>query len=254
MIPSLLRRALRIFPHTVVRRDGYQCMHRRCHRQGTRGALDYAISRGLHAASIIDVGTELGTAALWSRFPKAAQLLVEPRKECLPTLERHAREAKACGVEVRIACVAAGDVEGTAEFQVAAKGESSSLLGPADSTPPTEKVRVPIRTIDNLLSEQPLPTPIFLKIDAEGYDLKVLQGAVETLPKCCMVMIEGTPKARQEGACRMSELVHFMETRNWALSDIISLHYDEGNMLDHFDMLFLPNDKLLNTSNSPTTH
>ncbi len=240
MLTSLLRRALRIISHTIVRRDVHQRMHRRCHRQGTRGALDFAISRGLQAASIIDVGTEMGTPAIWSRFPKAAQLLIEPRKECLPTLEKHARESKARGIDVRIACAAAGDVEGTAEFHVAAKGESSSLLGPADQTTPTETFQVPIRTIDNLLKEHPLPTPIFFKVDAEGYDLKVLQGAVETLPKCSLVMIEGTPRERQEGACRMSDLVNFMESRGWVLFDIIAPHHDDADMLDHFDLLFVP--------------
>lgn len=240
MLKALLSPLIRLIPHTIVRRDVHQRMHRRCHRQGTRGALDFAISRGLKAASIIDVGTELGTPAIWSRFPRAAQLLIEPRKECLPTLEQHARDAKARGVDVRIACVAAGDVEGTAEFQVAAKGESSSLLGPADQTTPTEKVQVPIRTIDNLLNEQSLPSPIFFKIDAEGYDLKVLQGAVETLPKCSLVMIEGTPRERQQGACRMSDLLNFMESRGWVVFDIIAPHHDDENMLDHFDLLFVP--------------
>lgn len=249
MLKSLLRPLTRLIPHTIVRRDVHQRMHRRCHRQGTRGALDFAISRGLQAASIIDVGTELGTPAIWSRFPKAAQLLIEPRKECLPTLEKHARDSKARGIDVRIACVAAGDVEGTAEFQVAAKGESSSLLGPADQTTATERVQVPIRTIDNLLREHPLPAPIFFKIDAEGYDLKVLQGAVETLPKCSLVMIEGTPRERQAGACRMSELLNFMESRGWVLFDLIAPHHDDANMLDHFDLLFVPQDSpVLNAS------
>ena len=155
-------------------------------------------------------------------------------------LEKHARECRARGVEVEIACVAAGEAEGTAEFQVAAKGESSSLLGPADHTKPTQTLRVPIKTIDGLLLEHPLPYPIFLKIDAEGYDLQVLRGAVETLPKCSIVMIEGTPKQRQAGACKMSELLNFMESRDWALFDIISLHYDDDNNLDHFDLLFVP--------------
>ena len=202
--------------------------------------MDHAIACGLRVSSIVDVGADLGTWSVWSRFPQADQLLIEPRQECLPVLEKHARDCQARGVEVQIACVAAGEVEGCAEFQVAAKGESSSLLGPADHTKPTQTVQVPVKTIDGLIREHPLPHPIFLKIDAEGYDLQVLRGAVETLPKCSIVMIEGTPKQRQAGACKMSELLNFMESRDWVLFDIISLHYDEDNMLDHFDLLFVP--------------
>jgi len=240
MIKSILRRILHVIPFAIVERDYLQRMYRRCQRQGIRGAIDSAISRGLKAASIIDVGAELGTPAIWSRFPQAAQLLIEPRQECLPVLEEHARECRARGVDVHIASVAVGDAEGEAEFQIAAKGESSSLLGPADLTHPTQTIRVQVKTIDSLLSEHSLPAPIFLKIDAEGYDLKVLQGAIDTLKKCSVVMIEGTPKERQAGACRMSELVNFMEARDWVLFDIFSPHYTEDNALDHFDLLFVP--------------
>ena len=244
-ISSLLRRIRRAIPFAIVERDYYQRMHRRCQRQGTRGAIDFAIVRGLTAASIIDVGAELGTPAIWSRFPHAAQLLIEPRQECLPTLEEHARNSRALGVEVQIACVAVGEAEGEAEFQIAAKGESSSLLSPADRTSPTQTVRVSVRTIDALLRENSLPTPFFLKIDAEGYDLKVLHGAVETLKKCSAVMVEGTPKERQVGACKMSELVNFMEARDWVLFDIFSPHYADDNVLDHFDLLFVPAGSML---------
>jgi FkbM family methyltransferase len=240
MLRSLLRPIVRRTPFSLVDRQEFQRMQRRGHRQGTRGALDFAKSRGLTARSLIDVGAELGTPAIWSRFPDATQLLIEPRKECLPALEKHAASCREHGIEVRIENVAVGDVEGVAEFQVAEKGESSSLLTPADKTRAAAVVQVPVKTIDGLLRERPLPEPIFLKVDAEGYDLKVLQGAVETLPQCSMVMVEGTPRERQASACRMSDLLNFLEGRGFILFDLISLHYDEEQALDHFDLLFVP--------------
>jgi FkbM family methyltransferase len=240
MLRSLLRPIVRRTPFSLVNRHEFQRMQRRCHRQGTRGALDFAKSRGLKASSLIDVGAELGTPAIWSRFPDAAQLLIEPRKECLPALEKHAAACRERGLEVRIENVAVGDVEGVAEFQVAEKGESSSLLTPADKTQAAAVVQVPVKTIDGLLQERPLPGPIFLKVDAEGYDLKVLQGAVNTLPLCSMVMVEGTPRERQAGACRMSELLNFLEGHGFILFDMISLHYDDEQSLDHFDLMFVP--------------
>lgn len=40
-----------------------------------------------------------------------------------------------------------------------------------------------------------------------------------------------------------------MESRGWVLFDLIAPHHDDANMLDHFDLLFVPQDSpVLNAS------
>jgi FkbM family methyltransferase len=41
------------------------------------------------------------------------------------------------------------------------------------------KIEVPVRTLDEIRSSLVLPVPEMLKVDAEGFDLKVLQGAAD---------------------------------------------------------------------------
>jgi len=123
---------------------------------------------------------------------------------------------------------------------VAEQGGASSILGPADHTAPKSFTRVKLTTLDTLLRGRSLKGPWFLKIDVEGYDLKVLQGATETLSQCSMIMIEGTLTERQAGACKLSDILNFLEPRGWVLFDFVSLSYAEDRMLDHFDLLFVP--------------
>jgi hypothetical protein len=53
-----------------------------------------------------------------------------------------------------------------------------------------QQVLVPVATLDSLFEHSNLPAPDMIKIDAEGFDLPVLQGAAEVLQRCEVVLIE----------------------------------------------------------------
>lgn len=66
-------------------------------------------------------------------------------------------------------------------FEEADAGETSSLIGAVSSAANCRQV--PITTIDREVSKRDWPRVDYLKIDAEGYDFLVLQGARELLSK-----------------------------------------------------------------------
>lgn len=78
-----------------------------------------------------------------------------------------------------------GDVEGTAQMTRIRKGSrasyGSSAMGVIDND--EEPITVPVHTLDSFNLN-----PGFMKIDVEGYEEKVLRGAVETILKWKPIM------------------------------------------------------------------
>jgi hypothetical protein len=59
-------------------------------------------------------------------------------------------------------------------------GETSSLV-PGFSRPTATAIKVPVTTIDHEIGKRGLGLVDFIKVDAEGFDLKVLKGAARML-------------------------------------------------------------------------
>jgi FkbM family methyltransferase len=78
-----------------------------------------------------------------------------------------------------------GDVEGTFGYnfgrQAFVNGEEPDL--PTDTT-------FQIKTLDSYVAERNVTEIDFLKIDTEGFDLKVLQGGLNTIDKCRFIQYE----------------------------------------------------------------
>jgi FkbM family methyltransferase len=103
---------------------------------------------------------------------------------------------------------ALGDFEGTATINIAANSESSSMLemlpAHADAAPESTFVGVEdveVRTLDAIFQDVCRPGEgVFLKIDTQGFEGRVLRGADRSLPKIETVQVEMslTPLYRDE--------------------------------------------------------
>jgi FkbM family methyltransferase len=132
------------------------------------------------ATSFVDVGANVGswTAAIRRiAAPGAHGLLLEPSSIAARCL----RERFAGDDQIEILEVAGSNEDGsTTFFEEPHAGTTSSLHGEFSSKT-ARAVTVPTRRLDTLLRKRRIDTVDVLKIDAEGHDFRVLQGATDAL-------------------------------------------------------------------------
>jgi FkbM family methyltransferase len=134
---------------------------------------------GFSPATVIDVGAYDAT---WSRdvariWPAASFILFEPS----PAMAARCRAF--CGSRHAFFDCAVSDYSGASEFTV--DGTNSRL------TPARGGLRVRVVTLDGALGDHRLAPPALLKIDVQGEDLRVVNGAADhVLPRVSVIVIE----------------------------------------------------------------
>jgi FkbM family methyltransferase len=135
----------------------------------------------------VDIGANLGEWTVpFARAVGAAGrvLAIEPAPRSAAALEATLSANALRQAEV-IRC-AAGERDGMAEFAVpivtsARSDTGTARIGPADSG--HEGLRVPLRTLDSLVAEQGIGRLDLIKIDVEGSERQVLDGASAILDR-----------------------------------------------------------------------
>jgi FkbM family methyltransferase len=193
---------------------------------------------GFKPRTVIDVGAGFGTPEIYKAFPEAHQVLVEPLHEYDEPLELWLNQYRG----ERIAA-AVGDQEGAATMRVdpEAPWTSSFLRYTRRMQEPAraEEREVPMTTLDRLLADRGWESPFFLKIDAEGYELRVLRGAERVLEQSGYVLVEATVARRLEGGYSFAELVAFMDAHGFGLCDVIDgMKAAPGAGASYIDALF----------------
>jgi FkbM family methyltransferase len=165
-------------------------------------------------AVLIDVGANYGlfTSAVLRSRPNARAFLFEP----VPEVFERCRERFKDNPNVTVENFGLGDVEERVtiwKYQQNPGGNSMvrKLVDVVDAYTDFETEEVDVRVFSNYASEVGLEQVHFVKIDAEGYDYKVLWGMLPFLASCDPlpgVLAELLEKGlhhdweRQEGACR----------------------------------------------------
>jgi FkbM family methyltransferase len=189
--------------------------------------------------TVIDVGVGYGTFPLYLAFPEARFVLVEPLRDFEAAIEGIGRKYN-CDVFYK----AVSDRSGVQEINVDALDPQKSSL--ADRTALTrtgnklEKRRIETTTLDRIYEETlPLEEPILLKIDAEGHELKALQGATSLLGVTETVIAEVSISRRFEGSYTFEDLVLFMRESGFFLSAFLSISHRAGEPRPrHADVVF----------------
>ena len=124
---------------------------------------------------IIDVGANIGefSMALSRKFPGHRFLLIEPGEG-----EIYAARKNLQNIPAHLVCSALWSENKELLFYHANETGDSSLL-PADITRPSEYIRV--RTLDSLISEYQIKEIHLLKLEGEGAEPEILQGAAHAL-------------------------------------------------------------------------
>jgi FkbM family methyltransferase len=150
------------------------------------GALKNLDFRPKH---IVDVGANKGS---WTRkallyFPDAQYTVVEPQDHLKVHMQDlFDRDCKITWINAGVA-----DKSGVLPFTVSYRDDSSTFAPTqADAGAPT--ISVPVKTLNEIVSASNAALPEVVKIDAEGFDLKVLAGASDLLGKTDIFFVEVT--------------------------------------------------------------
>jgi len=218
---QLIKKNIKRILHPLIIRLGY--------KENTReaGLLENFFSLlaeiGFVPNHIIDVGANHGS---WTRtalnyFPDAHYSLLEPQK----WLEAYVKDLMDSNSKIRFFPCGAGSTSGTFKFTVTSRDDSSNfLISTVDAkNAGYEQIDTEVVTLNELVSKNNLPPPDIIKIDAEGFDLEVLEGADNFFGKTEIFMVEAAVVAKVIENSFL-KVIEFLDQRGYRLFDITDLN------------------------------
>ncbi len=200
------------------------------------GVLQQAQRMGVNPATAIDAGAANGTGELYSTFPHARHLLIEPLIEFEPALAALKRQIPQ--IEYRI--TAAGPQPGEIVLHVHPDlyGSSTRLEDEASDVNGTPRT-VPVACLDDLCED--FPPPYLIKVDVQGGELDVLAGAGRVLSQTDFAVLETSLFQTYRGAPQLRDVIEFMNQKGFVVYDIAGLlHRPLDNALLQVDVAFVP--------------
>jgi FkbM family methyltransferase len=183
----------------------------------------------------------------WTRFacrcwPDARFLMIEPLIEFADALNVLARQCP----NTRWINAAAGAEAGVQEIGIGRNLLTSSLAYPGQ----TQRA-VPVVTIDNLMSDGSLQQPGLMKLDVQGYEIKVLEGAHTATAGCTAVMRELPFYRFAPGMSLVHESIAWMAARGFRPYEIVdTMRRPLDGAMGQCDILFVREAHALLSSNS----
>ena len=147
--------------------------------------LQTYLSSNVSAGKVFyDVGANVGFFSLLAARltgPEGKVISFEPLPDNLLSLRENV--ARNHFVNVRILPCALGAANEERAFQVSERPTWGKLKGVGQEAPDRylSDIKVTVRRLDDLVSEGAIPPPDFVKIDVEGAEVEVVEGAIETL-------------------------------------------------------------------------
>jgi FkbM family methyltransferase len=183
-------------------------------------------------ATVIDVGAGAGTPALYEAFPDAHHVLIEPLVEFETALQALVAEGRAEYIPTAV-----GTENGETTLNVTSDLYSTSALR-RTAAQAAEGIprQVPITTLDALLRERQWTPPFCLKIDVEGYEHAVIEGAREVLDRTELIVAEVSVSRRFDGALNSAELIGLMSSHGFEVADVVDAGVSSTGV--HADLVF----------------
>jgi FkbM family methyltransferase len=165
--------------------------------------------------TVIDVGANAGQFAI-----AAAKLLAPARLyafEPIPEVWEVLKRNTASIDQIETAALAIGEAVGRREFHLNSHSHSSSLLplghGHRDAFPHAREIgtiQISMSTLDTFFAGRDLVPPVLLKLDVQGYEVKVIEGGPSTLCRVKWVVAETSLRPLYEGEPLLLDLVAIM--------------------------------------------
>lgn len=203
---------------------------------------------------LIDVGGNEGQFARFVRRKvgyRGPMITFEPIPELAKRLTLLARSDP----QWTVVNAALGQTRGQAEFHVTQSSPMSSLLKPSDATTDrlsrfgaiATSIPVEVDTLDNYLAAHPQFSQcknIYLKLDVQGFEKMVLEGAQASLTRVCALQAELSVIPIYEGQPDHQEMTRFLTDAGFVLSFIPAHDYQQFPEMIDFDCHFVRRNRL----------
>ncbi|MDD5704305.1 MAG: FkbM family methyltransferase [Kiritimatiellae bacterium] len=238
MVGSNMRQKLKAALNTLLVKT---CSHRLVHHQTLADSDDQVWlalkEKGFAPRELVDIGASTG---LWTKellhiYPKARYLMVDPLHENEAALGAVSSEH----VAVQYWLGALGRQEG--ELALRVHGPQTSIYS---SEWGGESRRVPVKTLDALLSERGFHDVDAMKLDVQGAELDVLSGATSVLRRCKVVQVEVSFRRIYKNAPLAHDVICFLATRGFRIFDFAALYKRRDRALLQADLFFVSDDAL----------
>ena len=204
--------------------------------------------RNIRFGTVIDVGANRGQFARFASefFPNSEFYCFEPLEEPFRELTEWAKTQNG-----RVHCfqLALGEQEGEVDMHMHEQHlPSSSILAATDNchqlypqTRVERRVSVKVSTLDKVLEDvlDKLPHEIFLKLDVQGFEDRVLRGGVALIPNCRAILLEISLDALYEGQADFLRIMQLMYANNFRYAGNLTQVYGDDGRVVYLDALFL---------------
>lgn len=199
---------------------------------------------GWSFATVIDVGANAGqfTRAALGAWPHASVVAFEPLPEAASAL------AATIGTvgKVELHRCALGATDGTTTFFPHRHSLSSSVLRVASGAgdlPWAEELpgrSVDLRRLDTVLAGRTLARPALLKLDVQGFELEVVNGAAETLGQVDAILVETAFVPGYEGQPTFAAVDRVLWELGWSLARPLDVRRERDGRIVEADCLYRP--------------
>lgn len=187
--------------------------------------LRQAKAVGFSPQTVIDVGAAYGsfTEQCSTVFPESRYLLVEPLDEYRPMLERMRKAMPTLQCVYAAAAAHSGEIE----IHVHPDLVGSSLYSEVEQGTDVNGVprRVRSVTIDSVAQETSVKGPVLLKLDVQGGECDVLNGAQGLLHECEYVILEVSFFRFFQNGPDFCDVIAYMKKLGFVPYDIVGLQY-----------------------------
>jgi FkbM family methyltransferase len=166
-------------------------------------------------------------------------VLFEPNPESFSRLQQEFTSDKRFRLEAR----ACADRAGSATLYCQGERYTGSLLSYQNERPgPKNEHAVSVTSVDEFLSGMDFPRHVgLIKVDTQGNDLRVLQGAVRTLRTSrCWVVVEMLATPRFVNQATPLETMQFLAAEKYFLAAQFNEFYTATGWLAWYDACFVP--------------